>query len=95
MNNDRIYYSHDAEAHAIRAMIRLTLLWLTIGLGIGAALALLFAPSTGKKVRKELARTVEEGLQNGREAVEPMVNRMEKDFEELHKNVEERVNKLS
>ena len=58
-------------------------------------MALLFAPSTGKKVRDELARTVEEGLQNGREAVEPMVKHLEKDFDALHKNVEERVNSLT
>jgi len=91
MNNDRIYYSHNAETHALRAMLRLTLLCLTIGLGIGAVLALLFAPASGKKIRDELAKTVEDGLQNGREAVEPMVKRLEKDFDELHKSVEERL----
>ena len=88
-NNDRIYYSHDAEAHAMHATIRLTLVCLTLGLGIGAALALLFAPSSGKKTRGEFARTVEDGLHSGREAVQPMVKHLEKDFDELQKNVEE------
>ncbi len=91
MNNDRIYYSHSAKMHAMRAMIRLTLLCLVIGLGIGAVLALLFAPSSGKKIRNGLARSVEDGLQTGREAVEPMAKRLEKDFDELHKNVDERL----
>ena len=94
MNNDRIYYSHNAETQAMHATIRLTLLFLTIGLGIGAILALLFAPASGKKIRDELAKTVEDGLESGREAVEPMVKRLEKDFDELHKRVEERVSDL-
>jgi gas vesicle protein len=92
MNSDRIYYSHDAETHAVREMARATLLCLMFGLGIGAVLALLFAPSSGKKVRDDLANTVEEGLNNGRDAVEPMVKRLEKEFDELRKSVEERLN---
>ncbi len=94
-NNERIYYSHDAERHAMRVMIGLTLLCLTVGLGIGGVLALLFAPQSGKKIRAELAKTVEDGWQSGREAAEPMVKHLEKDFAELHKNVEERVSSLS
>jgi gas vesicle protein len=90
-NNDRIYYSHDAETHANHATVRLTLLCLAVGLGIGAVLALMYAPTTGKKVRNELAKTVEDGLQNGREAVAPMVKNLGKDFDELQKNVEDRL----
>ena len=89
MNNDRVYYSHDAEMHAMRDRTVLALVFLTFGLGIGAALALLFAPFSGKTTRHDLARSVEEGLQTGRETVEPMVKRVEKEFGELQKNVEE------
>jgi gas vesicle protein len=89
MNNDRIYYSRSAKMHAMRSMIRLTLLCLAIGLGVGAILALLFAPASGKKIRDGLGRSIEDGWQNGRQAVEPMAKRLEKDFDELHKNVEE------
>jgi gas vesicle protein len=92
MNNDRIYYSRNAEAHAMRAMLHLTLLCLAIGLAIGAVLALLFAPATSKKIRESLAKSVAEGLQTGREAVEPVVKHLEKDFDALQKNVEARVN---
>ena len=89
MNSDRIYYSHDAEMHALRDRTVLALVFLTFGLGIGAALALLFAPFSGKTTCHDLARSVEEGLQTGRETVEPMVKRVEKEFGELQKNVEE------
>ena len=91
MNNDRIYYSHDAETHAMHSMLRLTAICLIAGLGIGAVLTLLLAPTSGKKIRDGLTKTVEDGLQNGREAVEPMVKRLEKDFDELQKNVEEHI----
>jgi gas vesicle protein len=91
MNNDRIYYSHDAEMHAMRDRTILTLVCLTFGLGIGAALALLFAPTSGKTTRHDLARSVEEGMQTGREAVEPMMKRIEKEFDDLKKNVEEQL----
>ena len=91
MNNDRIYYSHDAETLAKREMTALTMLALTLGLGIGALLALLFAPSSGKKVRHNLAQSVEAGLNDGREVVEPVVKRLEEEFAELRKKVEERL----
>ena len=90
-NNDRIYYSHDAETHAMHNTALLTVLFLAVGLGIGAVLALMFAPTTGKKARHELAKTVEDGLQNGRDAVAPMVKSLEKDIDELQKNVEQRL----
>ena len=89
MSNDRIYYSHDAEMHALRDRTMLTLIFLTFGLGIGAVLALLFAPSSGKTTRHDLVKSVEEGLQTGRDTVEPMVRQVEKEFGDLKKNVEE------
>lgn len=89
MNSDRIYYSHDAEMHAMRDRTLLAVIFLIFGVGIGAGLALLFAPMSGKKARHDLSKTVEQGLKDGREAVEPMVKRAEKEFDELKKNVEE------
>jgi gas vesicle protein len=89
MNNERIYYSHDAEIHAVREMTKLMALCLMVGLGIGAGLALLFSPLTGKKVRDDLTRMVGQSWNNGREAVEPMVKRVEKEIGDLQKTAEE------
>lgn len=89
MNNDRIYYSHDAEIHAMRKMTKVIALCLLVGLGIGAVLALLFAPSSAKEVRDDLTKAVRQGWNRGREAIEPMVKRVGKEFGEMQKNVEE------
>jgi len=95
MNNDRVYYSHDAETLAKREMTALTMLALTLGLGIGALLALLFAPSSGKKARHDLAKSMGEDWENGRDAVDPMVKRLEEKFGKLLKNFEERITHLT
>jgi gas vesicle protein len=89
MNSDRIYYSHDAEVHAMHNRTLLAAVFLAFGLGIGAALALLLAPSSGKTARHDLARSVEEGLHSGRENVEPLVKRVEHGLDDLQKNVAE------
>ena len=93
MNNERVFYSHEAEVHAMRVRTVVTLVFLTIGLSIGATLALLFAPASGKTTRRELAKNIEEGLHTGRETLEPIVKQAEKDFSEMRKNVEERLQK--
>jgi gas vesicle protein len=95
MNNDRVYYSHDAETRAKREMATFTMLALMLGLGIGALLALLLAPSSGKKARHDLAKSMGENWENGRDAVDPMVKRLEEKFGDLLKNVEERITHLT
>jgi len=88
-NNDRVYYSHEAEMYAMHDRTVLAILFLIFGLGIGATLALLFAPLSGKSTRQEIGKSMEVGLNNGRDAVEPMVKRVEKEFEDLKKNIED------
>lgn len=87
MTSDRIYYSHDAEIQAMREMNRWLALFLMVGLGIGAALALLFAPKSGKKVRADITKSMEHSLNNGRDAVEPIVKRVEKEIGDLGKTI--------
>jgi gas vesicle protein len=91
MNNDRVYYSHDAETQAKREMVAISMLALTLGLGIGALVALLLAPTSGKKARHDLAQSMEE---TGHDAVDPMLRNLEEKFGELFKNIEERVTHL-
>lgn len=93
MSNERIYYSREAEMAAMRSRSILTLTFLVIGLTIGAILALLFAPDEGKNTRKDLVKGVEDGLSTGRETLEPMIKQLEDQFNDLRKNVEDRLNK--
>jgi gas vesicle protein len=87
MNSDRVYYSHDAELHAMREKNRLRGLYMMVGLGFGAVLALLFAPKSGEKTRAELTKSMEHSLNTGRDAVEPVVKRVEKEIDDLGKSV--------
>ncbi len=91
MTTERIYYSREAEMLALRNRAILTAVFLTFGLGIGAGLALLFAPASGVSTRHELAQSLEDGLNSGRESVEPLIKRLEKEFAELRKQVEDRL----
>ncbi len=95
MNNERIYYSRDAEMRAARRTTFLTLFFLTSGLGIGVALALLFAPESGEKTRKELAQNIGESVNNGRESLEPVIKKLEDQFNDFRKNVEDRLKQNS
>jgi len=94
MNNDRIYYSHEAEMQAMHDMTKITLGYLAIGVGAGAILALFLAVSSNKQARHDLNKTVNEGLNKGRHAAEPMVKSLEKEVKELRETFEKRVREL-
>ena len=82
MSNDRIYYSRAAEERAKRDQMVLTVLFLTLGLSIGAALALLFAPKAGEETREDLHDAIEH-----RSALQ----RIEDEFVSWRKQIDERL----
>lgn len=92
MSNDRIYYSRAAEERAKREQMVLTVVFLLLGLSIGAVLALLFAPSSGRDTRQEISSTVGEQVETGREATNRALHRLESEFAELRKRLEDRLN---
>lgn len=89
--NDRVYYSRDAELRAQRERASAVIIFMALGLGIGAVLALMFAPKRGEEVRSELAHGLNESLDSGREATNKAINRLEKDFGDFRKKVEDRL----
>jgi gas vesicle protein len=91
MSNERVYYSHEAEALAMRERTVQVLIFLAIGLGIGTGLALLFAPTTGKQVRDDLTESAEKSWNRGQDAIDPVIKRLEEEFAGLRKQVEERL----
>jgi hypothetical protein len=58
-----------------------------VGLGIGAILALLFAPQT-KDVRHEVGKAIEKGIDNGSDTASHTLKQLEKEFKTLRKQVE-------
>ncbi len=91
MNTNRTYYSRDAEVRAARDRATLTIICLMFGLGMGTALALLFAPASGKKLRDDLGHALEEGVHSGRHIVEPAIGQIERELHDLRRKVEERM----
>lgn len=92
MNTDRMYYSREAELQAMRDKTIMAALLMALGVGIGTVLALLFAPASGDKTRHEIAHTFETGVKDGREAVTPMIKRLEHDIADLRQRFQDRVN---
>jgi hypothetical protein len=90
-NKNGIRTRYNAKLRDLRSTVRSTLLRLALGLGIAAVLMRRFAPSTRKPIRDPFTKTVQEGLQRGREGIEPVGKRLESDLVELPKHVEERI----
>jgi gas vesicle protein len=78
--NNRIYYSEEAEQQARRQQTLAVIIFTAFGIGIGTALALLFAPSKGEVTRQSIAHT-------GNDAM----HKLEEEMAELRKRIEDRV----
>lgn len=78
--NNRIYYSEEAASMARRQQTLAVIIFTAFGIGIGTALALLFAPSKGEDTRQSIAHTSNDAL-----------NKLEKEMSELRQRIEDRV----
>jgi len=93
--NDRVYYSREAEQLAAQQRTILALVVMLLGLGLGAVVALLFAPRKGDEVRKEIANQAENLYDNGRETTGKALKELQKDFDKLRGDVEDRLKNAS
>ncbi len=91
--NDRTYYSREAEMQANREQLGTTVLFIALGLGIGAILALLFAPASGKEFRDDISNTIEDRF-GRREPSGLTLDKLEKEFADLRKKVEHRLSEM-
>jgi gas vesicle protein len=87
---DRIYYSREAELQAQRERTTAVLAFFLVGITLGTVIALLFAPRSGEKTRAEIADALEDSFQEGRKASSDAIERLEKDFADLRKRIEDR-----
>ena len=88
--SDRVYYSREAESQATRERNTAILAFFAIGIMVGTALALLFAPRSGERTRAEIGDALDHGFEEGRKASGEAIERLEKDFADLRKRIEER-----
>ena len=93
--NDRIYYSREAEQMAAQQRTILALIVMLLGLGLGAVVALLFAPREGDDVRKDIANHAETLYDSGRETTGKAFKELQKDFDKLRGDVEDRLKNVS
>jgi hypothetical protein len=89
--NNRTYYSRDAEVRAQQERAFSTILLIALGLGIGIVAALMFAPQSGEKTRDELSHRIDDGIDPVRDVSRDAVHRLEHDFADLRKKVEDRL----
>ncbi len=92
--NERTYYSREAEQRAQQERTILAALVLAFGLGIGAAMMLLFAPRAGEKTRQVLADQVGQVYEKGGEVTNGAFKDLRKEFEHLRSDVEDRLKHL-
>ena len=87
-NNNRMYYSREAEelAHRQKRVRSLTLL--AVGAGAGAVTTLLMSPDTTEKVRELMSSAFEEGFDRGRGSVNEAIEQLEKEYPKLRERVE-------
>lgn len=81
-DSSRVYYSHATEKHAIQNRAVLMFLFLAVGLGIGTAVILLFAPSSGKDTRHNLTQNMGNSLKNGRGRLKSMMKWFKEEIRE-------------
>ncbi len=92
--SNRVYYTAEAEELMKRRSLFTALAMLAVGLGIGALVAMLFAPDEGEKTRRMLAEAVEEGYRRGRHATDDALGQLEKDIPNLRKRVDALLSKM-
>ena len=81
--NERVYYSRDAEMRAQRQQFVLVVAATAVSLSVGALIALLLAPRTGKEIRRTLGEQIDQAYNTGRE----IADQVRRDVEERVQNV--------
>ncbi len=93
--SDRMYYSREAEERALQQRTAMAVAVLVMGLGIGAILALLFAPRSGEEVRKSIGKQVDGVYDSGRHSTGSALDTLRKEFDRLRSDVEDRLKNLT
>ena len=91
MNNNRIYYSHEAEQQAKREILMLVMLVTGLSISVSSMIALLFAPRSGDETREQLSGQVSEVMHKARQAAENVGDQVRENAESVRDTVQEQV----
>jgi hypothetical protein len=86
--SQRTYYSEEAERRAKRDQLVVVGVFLALGLSIGTAIAMLFAPQSGDETRRQLSENVEKQMKDGRKVTETAIERLERNVDQLRERME-------
>jgi gas vesicle protein len=84
----------DAELQDKNSGVVNMLVFLLLGLGIGAALALLFAPDEGEKTRERISDSLDSGVKATSDAGSDALDRLEKEYQNLRKEVDKLISNI-
>lgn len=88
--NDRIYYSREAEIRAQRDRMIFALIVTGFGVGIGAVIALLFAPRAGDETRRQIGDQLDHASNQGREVAGKIAKSVRENADKLQEEVKDR-----
>lgn len=89
--NQRTYYSEEARQQAQRHQIVLAMAVAGISLSLGALGALLFAPTSGENVRREIRDQLAELMDQGRETRDSVAQDVRQNANQFRNHIEDRV----
>lgn len=89
--NDRVYYSREAEMRAQRQFFVTAIFVAALSVGIGAVIAMFFAPRPGAELRQEAMHLGREAADRGRDLAERAAEDAQRNLRKAQQNVEERL----
>lgn len=94
MVNERVYYSREAERRAQMERLTLAVFAVLVGLGVGTVIALIVAPQSGDKTRRQIGDQVGQAVAQGQELANQAAKDVRHGAEKLRGDVEERVKSI-
>jgi len=88
MSQQRIYYSEESRKQAQRHMFVLAMAVAGVSLSLGAVIALLFAPTTGDNIRREIRDYLDELAQQGKQVADELEETAQQNARKARKQIE-------
>jgi len=88
MSQQRIYYSEESRKQAQRQTFVLAMAVAGVSLSLGAVIALLFAPTTGDNIRREIRDYLDELADQGKQVADNLEDTAQQNARKARKQIE-------